>query len=155
MEGADHMGPWMPPPRLPGCNYPISTPKRSSARCTTAPGDALEVTPAPKARLVCMGFANLWGHRPWRTRNTNASCTDAQCHLNPGRVSGPRWVSLTPEVCFFRCCAPTAISTPSALRSREVILNVGRKAQKVHRRTCKPLQRGREGHPCSRRQHAA
>lgn len=35
---------------------PYVTPKRSSTCCTVAPGDALEVAPAPKAPLVSMGF---------------------------------------------------------------------------------------------------
>lgn len=69
----------MPSPLLPV----ITPPQHPSA----APGAALETTPAPKALSVSMGFGNLWGPCPWRSKHTNTSCTNAQCHPDPRRVS--------------------------------------------------------------------
>lgn len=52
----------VPPLWLPGCNCPISTPRRSPRCCTMTPGDAQAMTPAPKPCLASTGLANLWGH---------------------------------------------------------------------------------------------
>lgn len=78
--------PWIMQSRqMPSLLLPVITPPQHPS---TAPGAALETaTPAPKALSVSMAFGNLWAPCPWRSRNTNTTCTNAQCRPNPGRVS--------------------------------------------------------------------
>lgn len=66
--------------QMPSPSPPAITPPQPPS---AALGAALETAPAPKAFPVSVGFGNVWGPCPWRSRK----CTNAQCHPNSGRVS--------------------------------------------------------------------